>query len=454
MIPFITKIVPKTHLLLFRPQGYQVVSFGFQWPSLAQRKGTRIMAQEYVGQVGDDRRSMLVQIRTDLAPKREDNIYLGLPLDCFSLLEFTLPRAAEENLEQAVAYALMRHVPMDLDSLYYHFQSTAQGDALSISAVVAPKQRLQPFLEEVASAGLTLSGVLPSLALLAWSRQSPGIYLSQCPGGDWVEQSLAVPGDQDDVLAWEVLAWDEGHIAYQGFEPTSGKKGLHQVLQQAGENLANLGRPLNEAFVWGGQEAVRDSSALGDGLEALKVTDLGFDFPLISPGRDFPYLIDLIPRAVLRQRKLAFAFQVAMFVFFLFSLLSYPVGKVMGLKARVKRLSQEVARVRVQANELSGLRQENEQIKAFFKATLQEVGSRPDLCEILQELTEILPANTWLQSFSFSKGWIRVEGETKSATTVVELIERSPLFKNASFDSPVSKRGAVEVFKIVAQVER
>ncbi|MFN2343851.1 MAG: hypothetical protein ABR542_10865, partial [Desulfonatronovibrio sp.] len=69
---------------------------------------------EYGYKSQDDLSDILEQASTTLDSQPADRWFLGIPLKYFTLINFTLPAAATENLDQAVKYALMRHVPYEL----------------------------------------------------------------------------------------------------------------------------------------------------------------------------------------------------------------------------------------------------------------------------------------------------------------------------------------------------
>ena len=112
-----------------------------------------------------------------LGAQPSDRWFLGLPLKYFTLVNFTLPRAAQDNLNEAVRYALMRHVPYDLEDAHINYHKSLREDHLDISALVIPKDSLTPYLNSASAAGLTLQSAFPSI--LYWARlKGDGVYLS------------------------------------------------------------------------------------------------------------------------------------------------------------------------------------------------------------------------------------------------------------------------------------
>jgi general secretion pathway protein L len=71
---------------------------------------------------------------------------------------------------------------------------------------------------------------------------------------------------------------------------------------------------------------------------------------------------------------------------------------------------------------------------------------------ILREMTEIMPDGAWLDSLQVQERKIIVAGNAPSATFMLEQMEISPLFQDARFDAPVTRQGALEVFRIAAGI--
>jgi general secretion pathway protein L len=74
--------------------------------------------------------------------------------------------------------------------------------------------------------------------------------------------------------------------------------------------------------------------------------------------------------------------------------------------------------------------------------------------DVLEVLTRLLPDDTWLDRFELRGGQIKIQGESKAASSLIPLIEAAPLFRNVSFAAPVTHnvRTAKERFVITAQL--
>ena len=75
-------------------------------------------------------------------------------------------------------------------------------------------------------------------------------------------------------------------------------------------------------------------------------------------------------------------------------------------------------------------------------------GSAPVL-DVLKELSVRIPQDAWLKQFDFSEKGIQIRGEADSASSLIPLLEASPMFKDVAFLSAITKgRNGKENFRI------
>jgi general secretion pathway protein L len=69
---------------------------------------------------------------------------------------------------------------------------------------------------------------------------------------------------------------------------------------------------------------------------------------------------------------------------------------------------------------------------------VQQRASRALALVAFDELTRILPDDTWLHQVHLRGGSIQIQGDSASASVVVQLLEQSPIFADAKFSAPIS----------------
>ena len=112
-------------------------------------------------------------------------------------------------------------------------------------------------------------------------------------------------------------------------------------------------------------------------------------------------------------------------------------------RVQVIALQPQVNLAAQQAQTADGLHQQLDRSQAEYNFLLQKRYATPTSLQLLNEVTRILPDDTWLQSFELratSKGReVQLQGETGVAGKMIELFEQSPLLTGASFKSPVTQ---------------
>lgn len=63
----------------------------------------------------------------------------------------------------------------------------------------------------------------------------------------------------------------------------------------------------------------------------------------------------------------------------------------------------------------------------------------PPVVSVLEELTRVLPDDTWVQQMDIKGKELQIQGETASSSHLVGLFEQSGMFRDASFRSPLTK---------------
>ncbi|MEN8170810.1 MAG: PilN domain-containing protein [Pseudomonadota bacterium] len=133
------------------------------------------------------------------------------------------------------------------------------------------------------------------------------------------------------------------------------------------------------------------------------------------------------------------------------TLASYPL---LLQEMRISELRAQVEAVRNEAVNVQSMQQELERVAAESAFVDEKKRQFPEVLDVLNALTEILPDDTWLERFEMKVTRIRMQGFSADASSLIELLENSPLLQNAAFDSPVVKDPKTDRFRfqIVAEL--
>jgi len=102
------------------------------------------------------------------------------------------------------------------------------------------------------------------------------------------------------------------------------------------------------------------------------------------------------------------------------------------LRAEVKKRKPEMDAIEKMQKQRGDLAKE---ISEFEKITSGEIPKT----EILKELSQILPSTVWIWNIKFSGGEIEMSGFADSASDLIPLLDKSPLFEKVEFLAPVTK---------------
>ena len=122
----------------------------------------------------------------------------------------------------------------------------------------------------------------------------------------------------------------------------------------------------------------------------------------------------------------------------------------------LERFEARVAELRETTGAAGKLEEKVARLLAVSGYLIEEKWRRPQMVEILDEVTRRLPDEHWLISYSFRKGTVQLAGYSDDPSGVLLLLEQSELLSEAHFAAPVTldPRIGKERFNIVATVAR
>ena len=156
-----------------------------------------------------------------------------------------------------------------------------------------------------------------------------------------------------------------------------------------------------------------------------------------------PAAINLLPaeaRAVTRGSPDALTLAACAITFILFLTALYlPVLRQDKLKSALENRVEESRNI---ARQVQPLIEEKKEILERTDFLAKQRRQKIPVVKVLAELTNILPDNTYLERLTIRGNEIQINGESDSATTIIQLLEKSDYFKDAQPRSPVTKNAA------------
>jgi len=184
-------------------------------------------------------------------------------------------------------------------------------------------------------------------------------------------------------------------------------------------------------------------------LKRLGLAPTGVD--VTSP--DGPLGINLLPEAlryriVNQQDRLNWAIgAVAVF------LMAFVMAQSLWLREhQVEAIGEAIDNVRAEAMAVQQIRKQIDdagEAAGFLQSHKIENGYK---LEMLAELSSILPEDTYLDRLSMHADTVQMQGKSENAQRLIELINASPYFENASFRGPtrLDNRSGKEIFDLSA----
>ncbi len=124
-------------------------------------------------------------------------------------------------------------------------------------------------------------------------------------------------------------------------------------------------------------------------------------------------------------------------------------------RSALKDLQATAALAQGEAAETARLRERLEQTTGALGRMIGRREATPLAVEIIDALTQLLPDDTWLQSLELNAGKLVIQGQARTATRLIELLEASGRFHNPTFQAPVqvNPQTSTERFNIAVQVK-
>ena len=142
-------------------------------------------------------------------------------------------------------------------------------------------------------------------------------------------------------------------------------------------------------------------------------------------------------------------------LFLLFVALVYPVYRK---RETFIELNPLVNEARKKAEDTDAIARELERQVADYNFLLARKHGTPPALAVVEEVSRLLPDNTWVQQFDLKAAGktreVQISGETASSSKLIEILEGSTLLQNAAFRGTVTRgqTQGTERFLIAAEV--
>jgi Tfp pilus assembly protein PilN/Tfp pilus assembly PilM family ATPase len=167
------------------------------------------------------------------------------------------------------------------------------------------------------------------------------------------------------------------------------------------------------------------------------------------PFRENALYVNLLPSSLKpKEKKSGFGGALVLTALALLAYLALLGYQILLNNKQIADLDGQLEAVKNQAVALQAIDLQHEQLKKSM-AVFQVVENKyPQKLSILNELSNLLPKNTWLTGMRFKGNRLEINGISTSASELVPILEKSPMLEKVTFSGAILKEGKREKFSI------
>ena len=392
----------------------------------------------------------------------KDRVSISIPREKTLVRFLRLPIATKENLRKVLEYETPKLTPFDKEDFWFDFQVLKEEtDWLYLVAVFVKKEELSPYLGLLKKMGIQpISIQIPAVSALnlflyhegekeneisvLLDVNDPFFEMNVLEGKEWKDNfHLPLPAQEKEEQILHAFKRREGKDSslsramffVYGLDAT--EKALPSF--QETEGMRGVASPPVQRIEVGADESLPDYIYPSIGLPLTGLTDTRFKLNLLPPE--------------MRRKVRDYGKPVFMVLLCLALILGLIWGggvysryqsDLENLRSEVKKRKPEVEAVEKIQKQRTELALEMTEFERISRGAVSGV-------QILKELTLVLPPSVWIWHYKFAGREVEISGFADSASELISLLDKSPLFEKVEFLAPVTKE---RERRIGAQKER
>jgi len=380
----------------------------------------------------------------------KDRVSVSIPREKTLVRFLRLPIATRENLRKVLEYEAPKLTPFDKEDFLFDYEVLREDrEWVYLIAVFVKKEDLEIYLNPLKKMGIQpISMQIPGVSALnlflfhegdkeneisvLLDVNDPYFEMNILEGRDWKDSfhmPLPAENKEEKILRtfkrgdlkdpdlsramFFVYGLDATEKALPNFETANGMKGISS--------------PPMDRIAVGADESLPDYLYPSIGLPLAGLTDSRFKLNLLPPEmrkkvRDYgkPVFLVLLCLAVI----LGLTWGGGVY--------SRYQTELESLRAEVKRKKPEVEAVEKTQRQRRELAAETVDFDRISRGAVSAM-------QVLKELTQILPSSVWVWQFKLAGKDVEISGYADSASELISLLDKSPLFEKVEFLAPVTK---------------
>jgi type IV pilus assembly protein PilM len=402
----------------------------------------------------------------------KDSIVVGIPPGDVLLRQLDLPAEVTDNIKQVIQYQVQSFEPTEEESYYYDhtfLNRSSKSKRVSILLVMVRKSVLDGYLQKLFDLGIQPAAVtcrsLALVNLFLHNRKniqgkthvlahtaSSRLELSVLQNGMPVYTHEVAKGDNQ---SWKDLITEETGEAASRIRlgADSAIESFILAGEDSGAACAELKETIGDCMLFKDAVAVKGNEQTAPYIEkAAGAIALAFT----GLTRRLPVKINLIPAAFrFKQTRWAYA-AAAVLGLIIIALLAGLLfhGQIQSRKL-VEKLDSEIIQNKPKLDTVLKLRTETDALAKKIEYIEGLYRKRDRNLEVLEELTQNLPSDTYLNSYTYRDGKVSIGGYSNSASDLTLMLESLPLFKDVGQRGTTTRdqRTGKERFQIEATLE-
>jgi len=402
-----------------------------------------------------------------------DNIVLGIPRRDIVLRHLDLPSEVADNLKQVIHYQVQSFEPTEEDRFYYDYallDGNGTRKKLTVLLVMVRKALLDDHLRLLLGLGIRPIRVIGS------SMGLSNIFLQSrkdMHGKTFILADLS-------SSALELLALRDGAFVYSREVPRESDQSWKDLILRETDEAASKMRLGSEGalekIILAGEssEAAHEEMKIAVPDCVLLKNSIQFDIP----GENKPHLqeaasalglaftglvrrpsirMNLLPAELrVRQTRWAYVPAIIFGLAIIGLLIALGFHRMAQNRILIRQLDQEIQLLKAPVERVQSLRNQADTLEQRLKSVEGLLGKRDMNLEILQELTTILPPDTFLSTYTYRDGTIQMGGSSGSSSELIPKLEKSPLLKDVVPKGPVFKdqQTGKDRFTLEAKLEK
>lgn len=427
-------------------------------------------------QAAEDRSAQLLGLINQFISKHavnKEKVFISIPREKVFARFIQLPLATKENLRKVLEYEINKYSPFEKGDTYFDYTLLREEkDQLHLFAVFAKKTDVDPYLSLLKKIGIQpLSIQIPSIAslnlffyhqnpkenenALLLDIAEPFFEMNLIEGGNWKE-SFHLPLPVEEREATILNTFRRSGLEEASFPRTQffiygldAAEKMFPSLREAQQIKGVSPPPMNRIEVGAGMSRPdRIFSSIGVPLNGLVKTRLG---------------LNLLPQEMRRKvREIGKPVFMILLSLVILLCLTLGMGFLVRYRSELETVNAEIKKRKPEVEAVEKLQKQSQTLSREMMELEKVRSGEVSKIDLLRELTQLLPETVWIWSLKYNGKELEISGFAESASDLIPLLDKSPLFEKVEFLSPVTKersmRGAEvgkekERFKIKARIE-